>query len=148
MIPGGELEKLPLEHDFFVACYDLRNGFKGYRIPPGDKYRQDYLEAVFIPEQPPVIPAANAKAEVVDVAEWTKHRRAGIIYTRNDYPDGLGIDPLLNTGMKSLTDFTQGEMLESSTRWGMNLVAYALGSQGVKLPPPPETTAEFEKLYR
>ena len=41
LIPGGELERLPLEHDFFSACYDLRNGFKGFRIPPGDKYRQD-----------------------------------------------------------------------------------------------------------
>ena len=142
LIPGGELEKLPLDHDFFSACYDLRNGFKGYRIPPGDKYRQDYLEAVFIPGQPP---AAGAN---IDLNEWKKHRRAGIIYSRNDYSDGLQIDPLLNTGMKSLTDFTQGEMLESSTRWGMNLVAYALGSQGVQLPPPPETTAEFEKIYR
>jgi hypothetical protein len=50
--------------------------------------------------------------------------------------------------MKSLTDLTNGEMLESSLRWGMNLVAYSMGKQGLRLPPPTETLAEFEKIYR
>jgi hypothetical protein len=50
--------------------------------------------------------------------------------------------------MKSLTDLTNAEMLESSLRWGMNLIAYSMGPQGLKLPPPKEAEAEFEKIYR
>ena len=50
LVPGAALEKMPVEHDFFVACYDLSKGFKGFRIPPGDKYRQDYMEAAFMPD--------------------------------------------------------------------------------------------------
>ena len=156
LVPGAQLVRLPVEHDFFLSCYDLSKGFKGFRIPPGDKYRQDYMEAAFMPDPKkptaaPKKPAANgADAEVVDLADGTPliHRRAGIIYTRNDYSDGLEIDPRMNAGMKSLTDLTNGEMLESSLRFGMNLVAYSMGPQGLKLPPPPETVAEFEKIYR
>ena len=55
----------------------------------------------------------------------------------------------MNAGMKSLTDLTKtAEMLESSLRFGMNLIAYSMGPQGLKLPPPPEGVAEFEKIYR
>ncbi len=156
LVPGAKLERLPVEHDFFLACYDLSKGFKGFRIPPGDKYRQDFMEAAFMPDPKksaaaPQKPAATgADAEVVDLVGGTPliHRRAGIIYTRNDYSDGLEIDPRMNAGMKSLTDLTNGEMLESSLRFGMNLVAYSMGPQGLKLPPPLETVAEFEKIYR
>jgi hypothetical protein len=134
LVPGGELRTLPLEHPFFAVCYDLRKGFKEFRVPPGDKYRCDYLEAVFVPD------AAGAVDE--------KSSRAGVIYTRNDYADGLVIDPRMNAGMKSLTDLTNAEMLESSLRFGMNLLAYSMGADAARLPPPPESAAEYEKMYR
>lgn len=140
IVPGAQLERLEPDHDFYISCYDLSQGYKGFRVPPGDKYRQDYLEAAFMPE---------AKvANDVEELEARKHRRAGIIYTRNDYADGMEIDPRMNAGMKSLTDLTNAEMLEASLRFGMNWIAYSMGSQGLKLPPPPETIAEFEKVYR
>ena len=40
------------------------------------------MEAAFIPDPPGTPPPA-------DPVEWRKHRRAGIVYTRNDYADGL-----------------------------------------------------------
>jgi len=124
-----------MEHPFYKSCYDLSKGYKGFRIPPGDKYRQDYMEAVMVPDE-------QAAAKGVQTL------RAGIIYTRNDYADGLEIDPRMNAGMKSLTDLTNAEMQEASLRFGMNLLAYSMGSNAPKLPPPPENTAQFEKLYR
>jgi len=134
LYPEGKLVHLPQDHPLFSACYDLRQGFKGYRVPPGDKYRQDFIEAV-------LVPAGNG-------VDGAKTQRAGLIYTRNDYADGLVIDTRMNAGMTSLTDLTNVEMLEASLRFGMNLLAYSLGAQGVRLPPPPDTSAEFEKLYR
>ena len=156
LVPNAKLERMPIEHDFFTSCYDLSHGYKGYRIPPGDKYRLDYMEAAFLPEPtgsaqaPAKIDHKNVNADVVDLAEnaTLKHRRAGIIYTRNDYSDGLQQNPLTNDGMDSLTDLTKSEMLEGSLRFGMNLIAYSMGPQGLKLPPPPDTVAEFEKVYR
>ncbi len=114
------------------------------------------MEAMFMPETAaPAAPAQNqpgkfigADEEVVAAPTRAAHRRAGLIYSRNDYADGLEIDPRMNAGMKSLTDLTNGEMLESSLRWGMNLIAYSMGKQGLRLPPPPESLAEFEKIYR
>jgi hypothetical protein len=142
--PEGKLERLPQDHQLFNACYDLRQGFKGYRVPPGDKYRQDFIEAVLVPsaDAPLTLPSPQGGEGGV------RGRRAGVIYTRNDYADGLVIDARMNPGMTSLTDLTNVEMLEASLRFGMNLLAYSLGAQGVRLPPPPETSAEFEKLYR
>ncbi|HYG75803.1 MAG TPA: DUF4159 domain-containing protein [Planctomycetota bacterium] len=131
IIEGGKLFSLPLSHPFFNSCYDLSKGYKGFRVPPGDKYRQDYIEAAFVPDP-----------------KEKDGQRAAIIYTRNDYADGLQIDPRMNAGMKSLTDLTNAEMQEASLRFGINLVAYSMGPNAPKLPPPPETTAEFEKLYR
>jgi hypothetical protein len=135
IVENGELVSLPLDHPFFKACYDLSKGYKGFRVPPGDKYRQDYIEGVMVPDE-------QAAAKGVQAL------RAGIIYTRNDYADGLEIDPRMNAGMKSLTDLTNAEMQEASLRFGMNLLAYSMGSSAPKLPPPPENTAQFEKLYR
>ena len=54
------------------------------------------------------------------IADRKAALRAAIIYTRNDHADGLEIDPRMNAGMKSLTDLTNAEMLESSLRFGMN----------------------------
>jgi hypothetical protein len=130
ILPDAKLTQLPMDHPLFSACYDLRAGFKGYRVPPGDKYRQNFIEAIVLPNADPAL------------------QRAGLIYTRNDYADGMVIDPRMNAGMKSLTDLTSGEMLESSLRFGINMVAYSLGPQSLTLPPPPEMSAEFEKLYR
>lgn len=130
ILPAGKLAALPMEHPFFTACYDLSRGYKGFRVPPGDKYRVNYIEAIDAPAGPD-LPA-----------------RAGLIYTRNDYADGLEIDPRMDAGMKSLTDLTNAEMQEASLRFGMNLLAYCLGPQGMKLPSPPQSTAEFEKIYR
>jgi hypothetical protein len=50
--------------------------------------------------------------------------------------------------MKSLTDLLPDEMLEGALRFGINVVAYALGSAAPRLPPPPDTAAEIEKTYR
>jgi len=131
ILDGAKLVSLPLSHPFFNSCYDLSKGYKGFRVPPGDKYRQDYIEAAFIPDD-----------------KEKDGQRAAIIYTRNDYADGLEIDPRMNAGMKSLTDLTNAEMQEASLRFGINLIAYSMGPNAPKLPPPPESTAEFEKLYR
>jgi hypothetical protein len=132
IVPGAELTMLPMDHPLFNSCYDLTKGFKSFRVPPGDKYRVNYIEGVLVPDP--------------NAGEFG--RRAGIIYTRNDYADGLEIDPRMQAGMKSLTDLTAAEMQESSLRFGMNLLAYALGSNAPKLPPPADSEAQFEKIYR
>ncbi|HYF50291.1 MAG TPA: DUF4159 domain-containing protein [Planctomycetota bacterium] len=128
IFPKGKLEALPQDHALFSAAYDLKTGYKGYRVPPGDKYRQEFIEGVVI--------------------EGKGGARLGLIYTRNDYADGLEIDPRNIAGRMSLTDLTSEEMLEGSVRFGINLVAYALGSNAPQMPPPPESAAEFEKTYR
>jgi hypothetical protein len=132
IVPGGQVSALPMDHTFFNSCYDLRKGYKGFRVPPGDKYRQNFIEGVTV--------AINENERIVE--------RAGIIYTRNDYADGLEIDPRMQAGMKSLTDLTNAEMQEASLRFGINLIAYSLGAGAPKMPVPPENTAEFEKIYR
>lgn len=156
LIPNATFQPMPIEHDFFVSCYDLSHGYKGSRVPPGDKLRLDYLEAIFLPDPSKSATALkksdpkNIDAEIVDLAatELLNHRRAGIIYTRNDYADGLQKDPRNSDGMDSLTDLTKPEMLEASLHFGLNLIAYSMGQQGLKLPPPPDTVAEFEKVNR
>ena len=103
-VPDGKLEPIPMESPVFSACYDLRKGFKGYRVPPGDKYRENALRGIRIGDR------------------WA------VIYTRNDYGDGLEIDPSTFPLMKSLTNLSPLEMQEGSVRMGMNLAFYFLHS--------------------
>lgn len=123
------IQTIDVDHPLFRSAYDLSNGYKGFHIPPGDKYREEKIAGI-------TVTARDGTA------------RTGVLYTRNDYADGLEIDPRMSAGMRSLTDLTSDEMLEGSLRFGMNAIAYALGSQAPKMPPPPESTAHFEKIYR
>lgn len=123
------VQTIDVDHPLFCSAYDLSKGYKGFHIPPGDKYREEKIAGI-------TVTAKDGAA------------RTGVIYTRNDYADGLEIDPRMSAGMRSLTDLTSDEMLEGSLRFGMNAIAYALGSQAPKMPPPPESTAHFEKIYR
>jgi uncharacterized protein DUF4159/von Willebrand factor type A domain-containing protein len=100
LLPGSKIEKLPMNHNVFKSCYNLTKGFKGYRVPPGDKYRCDYLEGVKL------------------------GGRTAIVYTRNDYGDGLEINPNTAPLMPSLTDLSPADMQEGSTRMGINIVLY------------------------
>ncbi|MFO7898181.1 MAG: DUF4159 domain-containing protein [Planctomycetota bacterium] len=102
LFPDQELTKLESKHPVFASAYDLSGGFKGYKVPPGDKYRCDYLEGVRIGGRTP------------------------IIYTRNDYGDGLEIDPNTAPLMPSLTDLSPRDMQEGSTRMGINIALYFL----------------------
>ena len=129
LFPGSKIEVLEMTHPLFHAAYDLTHGYKGYRIPPGDKYRQEFMEGI-------TLAGRDGKP------------RTAVIYTRNDYADGLEIDPRNIAGRPSLTDLTADEMLEGSLRFGINLLAYSLGSDAPQMPPPPESTAQFEKIYR
>ncbi|MCW8133405.1 MAG: DUF4159 domain-containing protein, partial [Planctomycetota bacterium] len=124
--PGARLLKMDRSEAFFRSAYDLSRGYKGYRIPPGDKYREEFVESLTV---------GNAA-------------RPALIYTRNDYADGLEIDPRNIAGRASLTDLTPEEMLEGSLRFGINLVAFSLGAEAPRLPPPPESSAQAAKLYR
>ncbi|MBI3830120.1 MAG: DUF4159 domain-containing protein [Planctomycetes bacterium] len=127
IVPGAKLERIDASHPLFRSAYDLSRGFKGYRIPPGDKYRQEFIE-VLAPDKPGA--------------------RVGLIYTRNDYADGLEIDPRNIAGRPSLTDLSADEMLEGSLRFGVNVIAYALGAEAPRMPPPPESAAQASKFYR
>ena len=129
LFPGQKLETLESTHPLFHSAYDLTHGYKGYRIPPGDKYRQEFMEGI-------TFAGRDGKP------------RTALIYTRNDYADGLEIDPRNIAGRPSLTDLTADEMLEGSLRFGVNLLAYSLGSDAPAMPPPPESAAQFEKIYR
>ncbi len=100
VLPDQRLREIPLDHPIFQAPYDLSKGFAGFRVPPGDKYRQDYLEGV-----------------------W-QDKRLTVVYTRNDYGDGLEIDAHTRALMPSLTDLTQGEMQEASVQMGTNISLY------------------------
>jgi hypothetical protein len=102
LFPDQPLVKLPMKHAVFRSCYDLSDGFKGYRVPPGDKYRCDYLEGIQV------------------------DGRTAVIYTRNDYGDGLEIDPRTAPLMQSLTDLSPGDMQEGSVRMGINIALYFL----------------------
>ena len=102
VLPQAALRKIPPDHALFKGPYDLTTGYKGYPLPPGDKYRQEYLEGIWI------------------------DRRLKVIYTRNDYGDGLEIDERTAPLMTSLTDLTPYEMQESSVRMGTNIAMYCI----------------------
>lgn len=105
LLPGHPIVRLPADHAVFKSCYDLTKGFKGYKVPPGDKYRCDHLEGVSV------------------------GGRTAIIYTRNDYGDGLEIDPNTAPLMPSLTDLSPRDMQEGSVRMGINIVLHFLGGR-------------------
>ncbi len=102
VLAGAEWRRIPADHPLFRGPYDLTHGFRGYVVPPGDKYRQDYLEGV-----------------------WIKERLA-VIYTRNDYGDGLEIDVRTHPLMASLTDLSPEDMEEGSVRMGINIASYCI----------------------
>jgi|GEM_PF-4058091 len=104
LLPGSKLETIPMDSPLFSACYDLRRGYRGFDIPPGDKYRENRLHGLRID------------------GRWA------VIYSRNDYGDGLEIDPNTHPLMKSLTNLSPREMQEGSIRMGMNLAFYVLSS--------------------
>lgn len=102
VLPGSQIIKLDASFKGFSTGYDLSNGYKGFAIPPGDKYRLDYLEGILIGD------------------------RVAVVYSRNDYGDGLNIDPLTQPLEPSLTNLSPLEMQEGSIRMGINLVLYFL----------------------
>lgn len=105
LLPDNGLVRLPIEFPGFATGYDLSGGYEGYAIPPGDKYRLDYVEGVYLGE------------------------RVAVIYTRNDYGDGLNIDPNTAPLKPSLTDLSPAEMQEGAVRMGVNMVLYFLSSR-------------------
>jgi len=104
LLPGAQLTPIPMDSPIFTACYDLRSGYRGYEVPPGDKYRENRLFGIRID------------------GRWA------VIYSRNDYGDGLEIDPNTHPLMKSLTNLSPAEMQEGAIRMGMNLAFYTLSS--------------------
>jgi len=102
VLAGVEWRRIPMTHAIFQAPYDLSRGYKQYRVPPGDKYRVEYLEGLWV------------------------NNRLTVIYTRNDYGDGLEIDVRTHPLMTSLSDLSPADMQESSVRMGMNLVTFFL----------------------
>ena len=102
VLPDTTWEKIPRSAPLFRSPYDLRKGYRGYAVPPGDKYRVDYIEGIQIGS------------------------RFAVIYTRNDYGDGLEIDAHTHPLMASLTDLSPREMQEGSIRMGINIVTYFL----------------------
>jgi hypothetical protein len=102
LFPERPLEEIPMTSSLFTACYDLREGYRGYQIPPGDKYRENRLRGIRVD------------------GRWA------VIYTRNDYGDGLEIDPHTHPLMESLTDLSPREMQEGAIRMGMNVAFYFL----------------------
>ncbi len=107
LLPGIALETIPMDSALFTACYDLSRGYLGYDIPPGDKYRENRLRGLRFGDR------------------WA------VVYTRNDYGDGLEIDPNTHPLMESLTNLSPREMQEGSIRMGMNLTFYFIGSEGM-----------------
>ena len=107
VLPGAEWVKIPRSSNLFKGPYDLTNGYKGYAVPPGDKYRQDYHEGLVI------------------------NGRLAVIYTRNDYGDGLEIDPRTHPLMSSLSGLSPQEMAEGSVRMGINIVSYFVNEGGL-----------------
>ncbi len=102
VLPEAGLERLDDQFPAFKTGYDLTKGYRGYRIPPGDKYRLDYIEGIRI------------------------GNRTAVVYTRNDYGDGLNIDPNTHPLNPSLTDLSPEEMQEGAIQMGINLVLYFL----------------------
>ncbi|MGQ9663356.1 MAG: DUF4159 domain-containing protein, partial [Kiritimatiellia bacterium] len=105
VLPGCPLVRLPRDFTAYRTVYDLTKGYKGYAIPPGDKYRLDYLEGIKLGD------------------------RVAVVYSRNDYGHGLAIDANTFPLMQSLTDLSPAEMQEGSVRMGINLVLYFLSSR-------------------
>jgi hypothetical protein len=106
VLPDAVIERLGADFDGWRTGYDLTRGYKGYAIPPGDKYREDYIEGIRI------------------------NGRVAVIYTRNDYGDGLNIDPHTQPLKDSLTSLSPAEMQEGATRMGVNLILYFLSQHG------------------
>jgi hypothetical protein len=104
-----QLRKIPSDHPLFDAAYPLTNGYRGYKVPPGDKYRVEYLEGVWLDQ------------------------RLAVVYTRNDYGDGLEIDARAHPLMPSLSGLTAAQMQESSIRMSLNIVTYLVNA-GQPLP--------------
>jgi hypothetical protein len=102
VVPQLQWKRIPMTHNLFKGPYDLAGGFKGYAVPPGDKYRLDYLEGLFIDD------------------------RLAVVYTRNDYGDGLEINPNTHPLMPSLSDLSPRDMQEGSIRMGINIVLHFL----------------------
>jgi Mg-chelatase subunit ChlD len=102
LLPEAPLERLGMDFPAFRTGYDLTRGYMGYAIPPGDKYRLDYIEGARIGD------------------------RVAVIYTRNDYGDGLNIDEHTHPLHVSLTDLSPAEMQEGAVRMGINLTLYFL----------------------
>jgi hypothetical protein len=90
------------DHPLFRTCFDLSEGFAGYFPPPGDKYRQNTIEGIEI------------------------DGRLAVIYTRNDYGDGLEIRPDTFPLKASLSGLSPAEMQESSFLMACNIVLYAI----------------------
>jgi hypothetical protein len=105
VLPSQPIKRLSSQFEGFKTGYDLSGGYRGYAVPPGDKYRQDYIEGIEIAG------------------------RIAVVYTRNDYGDGLNIDPNTHPLMTSLTNLSPAEMQEGALRMGINLVLYFLGNQ-------------------
>ncbi|HPD15032.1 MAG TPA: DUF4159 domain-containing protein [Planctomycetota bacterium] len=106
---GYQLAKIERadDHPLLRSCFDLSQGYKGYWPPPGDKYRQSFLEGIEI------------------------NGRLGVIYTRNDYGCGLEIKPDTHPGKVSLSSLSPAEMQEASFLMASNIVVYALtGGRG------------------
>ena len=111
VLPAVDWARIPYESTLFKGPYDLEKGYKGYKyVLPGDKYRQAYLEQLKVGD------------------------RTAVIYTRNDYGDGLEIDPLTHPLMGSLTDLSPAEMQEASVRMGINIVSYFFSDGGMPNP--------------
>jgi hypothetical protein len=106
VLPDAVIERLGADFEGWRTGYDLTRGYKGYAIPPGDKYREDYIEGIRI------------------------NGRVAVIYTRNDYGDGLNIDPHTQPLKDSLTSLSPAEMQEGATRMGVNLILYFLSQHG------------------
>ena len=102
VLPRGEWRRVPLNHGLFTGPYALSGGYRGYRVPPGDKYRVEYLEGIWIGD------------------------RLTVVYTRNDYGDGLEIDVHTHPLMASLSDLSPAEMQEASVRMGVNIATHFL----------------------
>jgi hypothetical protein len=102
VLPGCALTRLSPDFAAFHCGYDLSGGYKGYAIPPGDKYRLDYIEGVAL------------------------DGRVAVVYTRNDYGDGLNIDARTHPLKISLTDLGPAEMQEGAVRMGINMALHFL----------------------
>ena len=102
---GYRLKKITKadDHPIFRSCFDLSEGYKGYFPPPGDKYRENYIEGIEI------------------------DGRLAVIYTRNDYGCGLEIRPDTTPLKVSLSGLSLAEMQESSFLMATNIIVYILG---------------------